>query len=87
MDPRLFGGIFLNQGAWESLGPRKRKWEFPKIGVPYFGVLLMRILLFRVLNEGPLFSETPISSTMRPRQRMLQVAASQARLCFCFTGA
>ena len=24
-------------------------WEFPKIGVPYFGVLVIRILLFRVL--------------------------------------
>ena len=29
-------------------------------GVPYFGVLTIRILLFRVLYEGPLFSETPI---------------------------
>ena len=24
-------------------------WEFPKIRVPYFGVLIVRILLFRVL--------------------------------------
>ena len=24
-------------------------WEFPKLGVPYSGVLIMRILLFRVL--------------------------------------
>ena len=24
-------------------------WEFPKIGVPYFGVLIIRIRLFRVL--------------------------------------
>ena len=23
-------------------------WEFPKIRVPYFGVLIIRILLFRV---------------------------------------
>ena len=29
-------------------------------GVPYFGVLIIRILLLRVLHEGPLFSETPI---------------------------
>ena len=28
---------------------RKPMWEFPKIGVPYFGVLIIRILLFRVL--------------------------------------
>ena len=33
--------------------------EFPKIGIPYFGVLITRILLFRVLYWGPLFSETP----------------------------
>ena len=25
-------------------------WEFPKIGVPYFGALIIRILLFRVLS-------------------------------------
>ena len=29
-------------------------------GLPYFGVLIIRILLCRVLYEGPLFSETPI---------------------------
>ena len=28
-------------------------------GVPYFGVLILRILLFRVLYLGPEFSETP----------------------------
>ena len=27
------------------------------IGVPYFGVLIIRILLFRVLYLGPLFSD------------------------------
>ena len=27
----------------------KARWDFPKIRVPYFGVLLIRILLFRVL--------------------------------------
>ena len=35
--------------------------EFPKIGVPYLGVLIIRILLFGVLYEGPLCSETPRS--------------------------
>ena len=29
-------------------------------GVPYFRVLTIRILLFRVLYWGPLFSETPL---------------------------
>ena len=33
---------------------------FRKFGVPYFGVLIIRILLFRVLYQGPLFSETPM---------------------------
>ena len=37
----------------------QRKWEFPKIRLPYFGVLVIRILLFRVLYQGPLVSETP----------------------------
>ena len=34
--------------------------SFRKLGVPYFGVLTIRILLFRVLYWGPPFSETPI---------------------------
>ena len=33
--------------------------SFRKVGVPYFGVLRIRILLFRVQNQGPLVSETP----------------------------
>ena len=33
---------------------------FRKFGVPYFGVLIIRILLYRVLYMGPLFSETPL---------------------------
>ena len=27
----------------------RNKWEFPKIRVSYFGVLIIRILLFRVI--------------------------------------
>ena len=34
--------------------------SFRKLGVPYLGVLFLRILLFRVPYSGPLFSETPI---------------------------
>ena len=34
-------------------------WEFPKLGVPYFGDLMLRILLFNTIL-GPLFSETPM---------------------------
>ena len=38
---------------------RSLKWEFPKFGGTLFGVLIIRILLFRVLDLGPLFSGTP----------------------------
>ena len=47
-------------GSW-----RTSAWSygrFRKLGVPYFGVLRIRILLFRVPYLGPLFSETPIWS-------------------------
>ena len=33
--------------------------SFRKLGVPYFGILIIRNRLFRVLYWGPLFSETP----------------------------
>ena len=39
-------------------GPRDVLGSFRKLGVPYFGVLITRILLFRLLYWGPLFSET-----------------------------
>ena len=35
-------------------------WEFPEIRGTLFGVLIIRILLFRVLYWGPLFSESPM---------------------------
>ena len=34
--------------------------SFRKLGVPYSGVPIIRILLFRVLYKGPLFSEPPM---------------------------
>ena len=40
---------------------QKQLGSFRKLGVPYCGVLIIRILLFRVLCWGPLFSETPTS--------------------------
>ena len=43
-----------------SGGKRAEFGSFRKVGVPYYGVLKIRILLFRVLYQGPLFSETPI---------------------------
>ena len=39
----LVGSVSL--GIWLMINI----WEFPKIGVPYLGVLIIRILLFRVL--------------------------------------
>ena len=47
-----------------TLGPI---WDFPKIRVPYLGVLMIRILLFRVLYWGPLFSEPPYVACRRKR--------------------
>ena len=41
--------VLLNHGMW----------EFPKIGDPYFGVLIIGILPFRVLYQGPLFRKLP----------------------------
>ena len=38
----------------------KSFWGFPKTRGTLFGVLIIRILLFRVLYLGPLFSETPL---------------------------
>ena len=60
---RHYEGPLFMQGAAE------RGDMFPKLGVPYFGVLIIirillfgvliiRILLFGVLYSGPLFSET-----------------------------
>ena len=33
--------------AWKM---SRQEWEFPKIGVPFFGVLITKFLLFRVLS-------------------------------------
>ena len=38
--------------------------SFRQLGVPYFGVLRIRILLFGVLSSGPLILETPILSSL-----------------------
>ena len=37
---------------------------FRKYGVPYFGVLIIRILLVMVLYSVPLLSETPIEDSL-----------------------
>ena len=59
----VMGGVWtLRVPGLGGLAAQAREiWDFPKIRVPYFGVLTIRILLLRVLHQGPLFSETPIS--------------------------
>ena len=44
----------LSKGKSLVSRPQSSMWEFPKMGVPYFGVLIIRILLFRVLYWDPL---------------------------------
>ena len=39
------GALGVPSGAF-VLRSLNSNWEFPKIGVPYFGVLIMRILLY-----------------------------------------
>ena len=46
--------------------------SFRKLGVPYFGVLMIRILLFRVLYLGPYFRKLPCHS--RQPERGTQIA-------------
>ena len=53
------------EGLWAPLNP-KPIWGFPKTRGPYFGVLIIRIRLFGVLYQGPLFSETPIWAPLNP---------------------
>ena len=47
---RLFWGLGLGLRNFERIPVLQwgNIWEFPKIRVPYFGVLIIRILLFRV---------------------------------------
>ena len=45
--------------------------EFPKIrGTLFWGPIIIRVLLFRVLCRGPLFSETPIYSPRSTRAKL-----------------
>ena len=63
-DPQVWPQYHLHREISQGLGFRVeglgRYGSFPIQGVPYFGVLIIRILLFRVLYSGPPISETPI---------------------------
>ena len=50
--PRETESIGLRAPRAKGLGcgARESIWEFPKLGVPYFGVLKIRLLLFRGLH-------------------------------------
>ena len=51
----VLSGLCLRHAAWATRGAGRSvalarlTWDFPKIGVPCFGVLIIRILLFTVL--------------------------------------
>ena len=52
---------------------------FRKKEVPYFGVLIIRILLFRVLYQAPLFSETPNDFRLCAREVVVILARRRLR--------
>ena len=52
-------------------------------GVPDFGVLIVRILLFGVFCEGPLFSETTICKQFTFLRRFLLQKLTSALLAPC----
>ena len=57
---QLWSVTELQSRVTKSCEYGKHTWGFPIfLGVPYFGVLILRILLFKVLYKCPFFSETP----------------------------
>ena len=69
MDPAESETQLPEFGTFGFLAQNSRFRKFPKIGVPHLGVLIVRILLFRVLYWGPLFSETPVSELCQTPQK------------------
>ena len=69
---RKLGGTFkgIHKGSFKRIYTGSIKGlglgSFRKLGVPYLGVLIVRILLLRMLYSGPLFSETPKCADLRP---------------------
>ena len=54
--------------------------SFRPLGVPYFGVRIIRILLFRVLYQGPLFPEILCSPSLQGKLTRLALAQLSLRL-------
>ena len=63
--------------------PPGPSWEFPKLGVPYFGVLIRRILLFRYYIRVPYFRKLSPSKAARTllcsAARRLRASSSSTR--------
>ena len=91
----MFGCLSVR--AFSRLWAAFKFGSFRKLGIPYFGVIITRILLFRVLYWGPLFSETPICDSEtnktelerprpRPRLTRARLASSSRPLGFRVSG-
>ena len=65
-------GLVVNAAGLQEVYKSHISGCFRKLHrVPYFRVRRIRILLFRVLYQGPLFSETPICRTLGSRVQLL----------------
>ena len=53
-------------------------WDFPR---PHFGVPIIRILLFRVLYQGPLFPETHMCPGLHPKVQSQRVVSTYIVEC------
>ena len=54
---RYYSKVPTSPRLWGKGGSSSRMWDFPKIGgVPYFGVLIIRILPLRILGS-PIFGD------------------------------
>ena len=62
-----------------------RKWAFPKIRGTLFGVVIIRILLFQVLYQGPLFWEPPNGPKVQGLQPQpkLKTSVPKQKLVYC----
>ena len=72
--------------AFSCLGLSDTYGIFPKLGVPYLGVLIIRILLFRVIYLGPYFRKPPYPLLRMPPQSPSLVIQASILLLLGFQG-
>ena len=72
-------GLGPAQLCFEGLGLRV-KWEFSNVRRTLFWALIRRTLLFRVLYQGPLFSETPKCDGVKCQRSRLGGSAEGLRI-------